>query len=891
MTMRWRLLLPALLAALSLGGAGLDERRLAWAHYVGWTVPTEVSLPPAEHYEFPMHERGGAAAFRDEVRRALDMGLDGFFVDVIVMREWRPGYFHTVEALLKAAEGTGFMVAPCLDGKTDVSNQIDQIVWMLEKFGGHPNYPRIGGKYVLATYTYHEWTPEEWQAMLDGCAAAWYPLYLVGNVKPGCGVLTPKRLAAYRGAFDGCYSFAYTGGETLTVEEENKGVADWCAANGKLFMPCVHPGYIGSWLKGHNADYIPFEGHGKFLRDFRSALKAGQWLHFTSWNDNVETTLQPMASTPGNRQLLRAATDSFKRLPPSAEKIDVSFAYHREELPGTLVRIEAVRLPAQEDGPATVSGRLVGSDGKTAATLSAQKLAHAWDRVEWLVPSAELLRNPELIPVFSLKTPASSRQGTFPALAFRTPWIENQITVHATFGSLAEVQNEFSVVGRPGGVRANLSFSAPAPVRRAILYRNDRPCGQFRAQPQAAGCAGLPLLLRGACHFELSVPGGRVIAATRRGRERGYDGFDWDEHQVVCHPTALNADAVAVWLEGAPETEAVFTTDVGDERRIRLGELAKTRRLALRNGKLTAQTFPDCTLRELPTLDLSQGALALALFDRSPVPSDAFYVRFELADGRVSETSRIRPFNPKPKMRNRPLLETSVTMETHAGAEGLPGIAPKVVYREYLTPEGEMPVRGTRRLERAMSDAVLRREFWPLEKDGRSIVSDRWAFTDEASFGLGPDGRRGLRLGGNAKDTVKLPLMMWPQDTAVVKFDLAPARLCAAPIIRRVGYGPAFTLRMLSDGILEATWSGVGSNGVWDVKPAKVAKIVSSVPLEAGKWTSVRLEYDLAELKLSLDGREVARGACPPFRAYGPNSVFLGGDGFEGHVARLSIRP
>ena len=891
MKMRLRLLFLAVLVATTVGGTELTARRLAWAHYVGWTVPTEVSLPPADHYEFPMHERGGAAAFKDEVQRAIDMGLDGFFVDVLVLRDWRPGYFFNVEALLKAAEGTGFMVAPCLDKKTDVANQIDQIVWMMKKFGDHPNYPRIDGKYVIATYTYHEWTPEEWKAMLDGCAKAGCPIYLVGNVKPGCGVLTPRMLEKYSEVFDCCYSFAYTGGETLSVEEENKGVADWCATHGKLFMPCIHPGYIGSWLKGHNADYQPFEGHGKFLRDFNSALKAGQWLHFTSWNDNVETTLQPMASTPGNRQLVRAATDTFKRLPPSAKKIDVSFAYHREELPGTLVRIEAVRLPAQEEGAATVSGRLVGSDGKTVFALPAKRLARAWDRVEWLVPSADLVRNAELTPVFSLKTPSSSRQGTFPALAFRTPWIENQITVHATFDNMAEVKNTFSVAKRPGGVRAKLSFSAPASVRRAILYRNDRPCGQFRAQPQAAGFAGLPLLLRGQCRFEIEIPEGRVIAATRRGLPKGYDGFDWNEQRVACNPTALNWDSVALWLDGAPETEVVFTSDIDGAQRIRLGDLAKKRRIVLRDGKLTAQVFPDCTLRELPTLDLAEGDLALELLDRPTVPSDVFYVRFELADGRMSETTRVRPFDPTPEAHERPLLETPVTMETHAGAEGLPVIEPKVVYREFLTPEGEMPVRGTRRLVRMMSDAVLRREFWPLEEDGRSLVSDRWAFTEAATFGVGPDGRRGLRLGGTAKDTVKLPLMMWPQDAFVIKLDVAPMTVREAPIVRRVGYGAALTLRMLANGALAATWSGVGSNGVWDVKPARVETIVSAVPLEAGRWTSVRLEYDLAELKMSFDGREVAKGACPPFRAYGPNSVFLGGAGFDGYVAHLSIRP
>lgn len=876
--------------ALSASGAELTERRLAWAHYVGWTVPTEVSLPPADHYEFPVHERG-EDAFRDEVRRALDMGLDGFFVDVIVQYRWRPGYFFNVESLLKAAEGTKFMVAPCLDAKTDVSNQVDQIVWMLRKFGDHPNYPRVGKKYALATYTYHEWTPQEWREMLDGCAKAGYPIYMVGNVKPSCGVLLPDRLANYRDVFDCCYSFAYTGRENLTVEEENRGVANWCKANGRLFMPCIHPGYIGAWLKGHNSTYLPFIGHDKFLRDFFSAMEAGDWLHFTSWNDNVETTLQPMASTPGNRALIRAATDTFKRLPPSAERIDVSFAYHREELPGTLIRIEAVRLPAQEEGAATVSGRLVGADGKTAAELPAKTLAKGWDRTEWLVPSTKLTRNPELTPEFTLRTSSGTRRATFPALAIRTPWIENQITVHAGFADVADVKGELAVARLKGGIGATLSFDAPAPVARAILYRNDRPAGQFRAEPQAPGAAGVPLLFRGGLRFELKVPNGRVVAAARRGAPKGYDGFEWDEHQVVCRPTALNYDSISAWVEAAPDAELVYSSDVDGERKFTLGELAKTRKLTLRNGGLSLQAFPDCTLRELPRLDRSKGAFSLNLLDRSPYSGDAFYVRFELSDGRIAETSRIRPFAEAGGTVRLPALETSITPETHPGAEGTPRIEPLVVSREFLTPEARMPVHGTKAVECEVASAALRREYWPLESDGRSAISDRWAFADKAKFGSGPDGRTGLLFSGEAKEAVKLPIRMWPMDAAVVELDIAPERICAGNVISRTGCGAAFTLKLLADGRLEATWSGTGCGGVWDVKCANTVAAVSSAKVEPGRWTHVRLVNDHASIAVLMDGKEVARKAYGCFRAYGPTTVHLGGEGYRGLISRLKIRP
>ena len=870
-------------------GAELTERRLAWAHYVGWTDPGVVSLSPSEHYEFPVHERG--VGFRDEVRRALDMGLDGFFVDVCVQYKWRPGYHDVVGSLLEASEGTGFMVAPCLDGKTDVSNQVDNIVWMLKRYGEHPNYPRIGGKYVVATYVYHEWTPQQWRWMLDECDRRGCPVYLVGNVKPSCGVLVPKVLFEYKDVFDCCYSFAYTGGEVLTVADENRGVASWCVEQKKLFMPCIHPGYIGSWLSGHNASYMPFEGFGKFLRDFHSAMEAGQWLHFTSWNDNVETTLQPMASTPGNRQLLRAATDAFKRLPPSADRIDIAFAYHREELPGTLVRIEALRLPAREGGVAKVSGVLVDNSGRRVASLSEKTLENAWERAEWLIPSAECAQCSELTPKFSMKTEAGTRCAVFPSLAIRTPWIENQVTVHATFSNMAEVKNELLVKRDKCRIHAELTFAAQRPVARAILYRNDRPAAQFRREGQPKGYAGLPLFFRGGCKFDVSLQDGKVVAAMRRGVRKGADGFDWRENKIVNHPAAANFDRVSAWVEGPEDSEIVISTDVDEERRIRLSELARLRQLRLRGGNLLLMTYPDCTLREMPKLDMNSGRLELDLFERPSFAGDVYYVRFELEDGSIAETARIYPCARMKKPCLMPILETDVTMETHPGTEGTPQIAPKVSYREYLTAARQMPVRGTHRLMRDVSPLSLRREFWPLETDGRSLISDRWAYSDKSKFEVGPEGRRALSFEGQEGEAVRIPIRMWPMDTAVIELDVAPREIRSANLLERRGYGAAFGLRMLADGRLEAIWSGTGCGGVWKVECANVITAVTSVGVKPNRWTHVRLENDHSAIRIFVDDEEAASKKYDCFRAYGPSTVYLGGSGYVGYVSRLKIMP
>ena len=168
--MRTLAVLAMLAAGFGLAAEDVSARRMAWAHYVGWTVPDQVSLQPADFYSFPAYEHG-KEPYAEEVRRAMDAGLDGFFVDVSVQYKWRPGFYYTVERLLDGAQGTDFRVAPCLDVKTDVSNQIDNICWMLNRFGNHPNYPRVGDRYVMATYIYHEWAPDEWRVMLD---AAWH---------------------------------------------------------------------------------------------------------------------------------------------------------------------------------------------------------------------------------------------------------------------------------------------------------------------------------------------------------------------------------------------------------------------------------------------------------------------------------------------------------------------------------------------------------------------------------------------------------------------------------------------------------------------------------------------------------------------------------------------
>ena len=73
--MRTLTVLAMLAAGFGLAAEDVSARRMAWAHYVGWTMPDQISLQPMEFYSFPAYERG-AKPYADEIRRAIAAGLD-----------------------------------------------------------------------------------------------------------------------------------------------------------------------------------------------------------------------------------------------------------------------------------------------------------------------------------------------------------------------------------------------------------------------------------------------------------------------------------------------------------------------------------------------------------------------------------------------------------------------------------------------------------------------------------------------------------------------------------------------------------------------------------------------------------------------------------------------
>ena len=832
-------LLAAIAACVALGGEVRTDRRMVWAHYVPWHTPDNDSLTPLWYVNHTVSDVG-ANPCRDEIRRAIAQGVDGFFMDVCVRRGHST--FSDIRPFLKAAEGTDFQCAVCLDCKTDVSNQVAELRKMLSLNAMHPNYPKVGGKPVVATYTWHDWTPDEWRRIREGMDAAGMPIWLLANLGLGQKPYDEKLLGEYAKVFDAGYYFGY-GVHGPSKARKNEIAADICARRGRLFMPAIAPGYYGGWIHGRNDFYTPFRGIDAIQGGFEAArgTLGANWLHLTTWNDYDETALVPCRLSPGCLPLVRAYADEWKDLPPP-ERTDIIFTYHREEFSGTVLRFEAMRLPSADASPVEVAGRLRDRDGHVVATLAKKSLGAAWERAEWLVGSSDLAASPVLLPEFAMRDGSGTRRATMPAMFLVRGWLEAPETMRVTFADCADVKGGLSMSYANGQLCAKMSFSGEAPVKRAILYRNDRPLAQFA--PDDDGCrAQISLYAHGAGTWTVAAHGGEVAEIVRASCPKGAK-LRLDEKSATSIQTPAWARC-AVRAVGDRDMRLVISANKA-RRETSPAELARLRRIAV--GGVTFEMAPDMTLYQRTPWNATAGKAQLALYERTPQPADAFWVRFETVDGRAAATSPIWPFAPKATVEYAVLVETPVTLESPSGPDRKPDSA------EFRTPFAEWPVKTTRLVTKPASALSIRRAFWPLGgRDG----------ADELANGVNAIGDRAI-IGG------KLPLRMWPTGPSTIAFDVLhkPVDAKKRTLFRRTGWMDGVSAIFLTeDGRIEASY---GEHNT-------LLTITGRTPLKTGRWTRIAVSFDGVALRILQDGKEDGSGSLSaPIRCYGNCTTYVG---------------
>ena len=883
----FRLASVIILSALSSLFAGNEEsKNFVWAHYTPWLTPLNSSITTWSYYNYPLFHSSGNAVrdWAEEFRQAKAQGIDGFLVDVVMSEKGNPAaYSSTLHDMLKAAEGSDFKVAMCLDVKTSIDYQIREVSRMLTLFGQHPNYSRVHGRPVVATYTWKQWTPEEWQSIREGLHKAGHDIYLIANHSDS------KTLGEYLPHFDMAYFFGMFGLNGIPYQQNVDNVANSVRNTGKDYMASLIPGYYGAWLNGRNDYYQPHRGFDQLHDCFEIIRKErDRWMHFSTWNDHDETSILPMLFTSANPRITKSYSDSFKSIAPEAREPQVCLAYHREEIPGTLLRIEALSLPSAlpADTEITVTGRLLDQDGAVATTLEAKVFpVGEYARTEWLIPTHTLAHTPTLTPEVTVSlSDGYSHTTRLPPILLVHGWHQNAVTVKVPVDEYITFPNALRLLAdeTSGIVTAAIDFDAPEEIRAITLFRNDRPIAAFDSQTENRTL--LNIFIEAGTAYDLRIAEGEIIQAVQKHAEKDAPGFTWDK-------TGLRSDSTLDWTPSgftcAVSAGARFTIATPGAPSFEISADELNRRGFIRHGKLSLQVSPvDVTVQNRPVTPALKGSRTLSLLTREPHINDMYYVRYETVSGRTALSPIVYPFARKNALIPVNLVRTSINLETTSGETGMPGRS------EYLTPKDQIPFQTPDIAEARIPLHSIRAGGWTFDGNGRDFLGDMPVNIPPELFARADDagkdsGNKVLSFDGKKKP-LKMQLRTWPIGNTTIDFRLKPAPdpVSRQVVLERRGWSDGINIHLRPDGRVE-----VIRNGNENVR---TEAFTSTGKLPFGEWSRLRVTNDSTHIRIYINGSLDSEFPVSPARSYGNSTWFVGGgsnqsQNYHGQIDDLMI--
>lgn len=486
--------------------------RMCWAHYVGWGFDQvngydRAALDPLWNIQkfndrsllgrHTQTDEGVGEATKLQVRTALQYGIDGFCVDLIIRADDKPSFYADAMArFYRAAEGTPFKVAPCVDSTFPSTNDlVEAFAAYLQRWGRHPNTCLVYDKPVIFIYNSRPRSLAEWRQILDalqarGLAAYW----LVQPMGEGTLWENPQTLTDNLAVFDGFYDFGINGFTSAQMLERlnNGQKALFAQRPGGLLVAGITQGYLGN----ANSFYRPYLNTGTLRDTWEAAITSGSvWVCLTTWNDYIEHThFEPSAV---NRDaLLRINRDYVARwrgepLPPRPPQVFVS--YHEEASLGDDWTLEVLNLPYTTE-PASVRVRLLDEAGKTRfepapVALPTNRIAAATLRVPEIGMDASHLFRVQVQLVSAAQT--NEWRDLYP-VAVRNGHLESLRTIHIPLDSLA-AQPALTLKADGTNRFAQVRFDRWNLAGRVELLRNGWPVAEAEIAHKGAPSVTLRL--------------------------------------------------------------------------------------------------------------------------------------------------------------------------------------------------------------------------------------------------------------------------------------------------------------------------------------------------------------------------------------------------------------
>ncbi|WP_199768721.1 LamG-like jellyroll fold domain-containing protein [Sphingobacterium sp. HMA12] len=161
---------------------------------------------------------------------------------------------------------------------------------LIDNYGNHPAFYRLGGKPVFFIYDSYLTSPSEWATLLSPNGSQTirntpYDALVIGLWLEGMNTQPAIILNAN---FDGFYTYFAADGFTYGATSANwAAMQTWAQQNNKLFIPSVGPGYIDTRIRPWNTATTRNRNNGQYYDNmYQKALDAGtELISITSFNE------------------------------------------------------------------------------------------------------------------------------------------------------------------------------------------------------------------------------------------------------------------------------------------------------------------------------------------------------------------------------------------------------------------------------------------------------------------------------------------------------------------------------------------------------------------------------------------------------------------------------
>jgi glycoprotein endo-alpha-1,2-mannosidase len=278
--------------------------------YANWNHPVAVRKGPPR--QFPGGDDIGADFYpklgcyssnSPEILEQHMRWLRRARVGVICVSWWGRDSFtdRALTPLFRAAEKHGiritFHIEPHIGlGGRNAESMRDAMRYLLDRFGKSPALfrdPDRGNRPMIYVYDSYLTKAEEWATILSPDGEHTIRGTSHDVIAIGLWVKKNEKDFMLRSGFDGFYTYFATEGFTYGSTPANwKRLARWAEDQGKVFIPCVGPGYIDTRIRPWNGKNTRARESGKYYDDmFRTAISVQPpFVGITSFNEWHEGT-------------------------------------------------------------------------------------------------------------------------------------------------------------------------------------------------------------------------------------------------------------------------------------------------------------------------------------------------------------------------------------------------------------------------------------------------------------------------------------------------------------------------------------------------------------------------------------------------------------------------